>query len=142
MTLLVRQEYSYNRYVTCDHFALDVAHSRKSKIQPGQLLRRNTEPPHMMPDDALAANNQPTIAARQEFVAQAERRSTASIYILCRVLMEVIGQSTLSCITPEMEEKLEGMFVKVLIKISFGKMLNDEKSISNNSFLFQFEPRL
>jgi hypothetical protein len=49
----------------------------------------------------------PSLAARQEFLAQAERRSTTSIYILCRVLMEVIGQSTLACITPEMEEKLE-----------------------------------
>lgn len=40
-------------------------------------------------------------------MAQAERRSTVSIYILCRVLMEVIGQSTLPCITTDMEEKLE-----------------------------------
>ena len=51
----------------------------------------------------------PSVAARQEFLAQAERRSTTSIYILCRVLIEVIGQSTLLCITPEMEEKLEGI---------------------------------
>ena len=74
----------------------------------------------MMPDDALAANNQPPIAARQEFVAQAERRSTASIYILCRVLMEVIGQSTLSCITPEMEEKLEGIIFGQLLSVFWG----------------------
>jgi hypothetical protein len=49
------------------------------------------------------------MAARQELVAQAERRSTVSIYILCRVLVEVISQSTLQCITPEMEDKLEGI---------------------------------
>ncbi|KAG4440662.1 hypothetical protein IFR05_003860 [Cadophora sp. M221] len=108
---------------------------QQSKVQPGQILRRNTEPPHMIPDDALATNNQPTIAARQEFVAQAERRSTASIYILCRVLMEVIGQSTLSCITPEMEEKLEGIIFGQL-KIADADQLNNSPLKMANWYLF------
>lgn len=77
---------------------------------PGQLIRRNTEPPHMLSDVGdITSIPQLSIAARQDLVAQAERRSTASIYILCRVLIEVIGQSTLACITPEMEDKLEGI---------------------------------
>jgi hypothetical protein len=71
-------------------------------------MRRNTEPPNAVPETS-STNPQPSLAARQAHVAQAERRSTASIYILCRVLIEVIGQSTLACITPEMEEKLEGI---------------------------------
>ncbi|RDW69544.1 cell morphogenesis protein-like protein PAG1 [Coleophoma cylindrospora] len=82
----------------------------KSNLVPGPMLRRNTEPPHML-SDALngPVSTQPTVAALQELVAQAERRSTASIYILCRVLMEVISQSNLTCITTEMEEKLEAI---------------------------------
>ncbi|KUJ06950.1 cell morphogenesis protein-like protein PAG1 [Mollisia scopiformis] len=102
---------------------------------PGPMLRRNTEPIHILPEDALAANSSPSIAARQEFVAQAERRSTASIYILCRVLMEVIGQSTLKCITPEMEEKLEGIIFGQL-KIADADQLNNSPLKMANWFLF------
>ncbi|KAL3419802.1 cell morphogenesis protein pag1 [Phlyctema vagabunda] len=82
----------------------------RGNAMPGQMLRRNTEPLHMLPDTLTStANPQSSIAALQEIVAQAERRSTASIYILCRVLMEVISQSNLISITPEMEEKLEAI---------------------------------
>ncbi|KAK2627690.1 hypothetical protein QTJ16_002336 [Diplocarpon rosae] len=107
----------------------------KASFQPAQMLRRNTEPPHILPEEALAATSQPTIAARQEFVAQAERRSTASIYILCRVLKEVIGQSTLSCITPEMEEKLEGIIFGQL-KIADADQLSNSPLKMANWFLF------
>ncbi|CAG8973741.1 hypothetical protein HYALB_00007689 [Hymenoscyphus albidus] len=90
----------------------------------GHPPRRNTEPPHLTTDsDGTSA---PSIAARQELVAQAERRSAASIYILCRVLIEVIGQSTLTCITPDMEEKLEG--------IIFGQLkIADAEALANSS---------
>lgn len=74
-------------------------------LPAGPLLRRNTEPvqqPGTGPESVA-----PNLAARQEFVFQAERRSTVSIYILCRVLLEVISQSSLSLLTPEMEDKLE-----------------------------------
>lgn len=77
----------------------------------------------MLPDIATSANPQPSIAVRQELVAQSERRSTASIYILCRVLIEVIGQSTLARITPEMEEKLEGIIFGQL-KVADADQLN------------------
>jgi hypothetical protein len=99
------------------------------------MLRRNTEPTQTLQEDVLAANNLPSIAARQEFVAQAERRSTASIYILCRVLMEVIGQSTLQCITPEMEEKLEGIIFGQL-KIADAEQLSNSPLKMANWFLF------
>jgi len=85
------------------------------------------------PTDPLAA--QPSIAARQEFVAQAERRSTASIFILCRVLTEVIGQSTLACITPEMEEKLEGIIFGQLKIADSDQLLNSPLKMAN-WFLF------
>lgn len=97
----------------------DAASEARSQIPPrsgypgGPLLRRNTEPVNSGPpgvgaQDNGAANN-PTMAAKQEYVAQAERRSTVSIYILCRVLIEVVCQSNLQSITPEMEDKLESI---------------------------------
>lgn len=89
-----------------------------SKGQPnGSLQRRNTEPvpPNGVgPGDAMHPNGQPSYASKQEYVAQAERRSLVSIYILCRVLLEVISQSTLASITPEMEDKLEGIIFSQL----------------------------
>lgn len=85
----------------------------KSSLPFGPLQRRNTEPtqqhqPMPSADGGLPSFlNSPT--SRQEYVAQAERRSTVSIYILCRVLIEILSQSSLACITSEMEEKLEGI---------------------------------
>ncbi|KAK4640404.1 Cell morphogenesis protein PAG1 [Podospora bellae-mahoneyi] len=77
---------------------------------PGLLQRRNTEPVQpMSAQGGPEAGGQMGLAARQDFVAQAERRSTVSIYVLCRVLLEVMSQSTLASITPEMEEKLESI---------------------------------
>ncbi|KAL2281620.1 hypothetical protein FJTKL_11513 [Diaporthe vaccinii] len=89
----------------------------KGQTLSGPLQRRNTEP--VQPNgngigDTLQQNGQSSVTSKQEFVAQAERRSLVSIYILCRVLLEVIGQSTLSSITPEMEDKLEGIIFSQL----------------------------
>ncbi|KAJ4389668.1 Cell morphogenesis protein PAG1 [Gnomoniopsis smithogilvyi] len=86
----------------------------KGQIPVGPLQRRNTEPvpPNGM-GDPLHINGQ-SFQSRQEYVAQAERRSLVSIYILCRVLLEVISQSTLASITPEMEDKLEGIIFSQL----------------------------
>lgn len=80
----------------------------------GPLQRRNTEPVQANGlGDQLHVPGQ-SLAQKQEYVAQAERRSLVSIYILCRVLLEVISQSTLASITPEMEEKLEGIIFSQL----------------------------
>ncbi|KAH7275469.1 cell morphogenesis N-terminal-domain-containing protein [Fusarium solani] len=94
----------------------DAANEARNQLQQsrgvlpgGPLLRRNTEPVQAGAPDSVFPNGPPTLAARQEYVAQAERRSTVSIYILCRVLLEVISQSNLSSITPEMEDKLESI---------------------------------
>uniref|UniRef100_A0A0B7JI73 Uncharacterized protein n=2 Tax=Bionectria ochroleuca TaxID=29856 RepID=A0A0B7JI73_BIOOC len=85
----------------------------RSAVPAGPLLRRNTEPvQNGVPgsggtEGSIAGNT--SLAAKQEYVAQAERRSTVSIYILCRVLIEVVSQSSLQSITPEMEDKLESI---------------------------------
>ncbi|CAJ2513686.1 Uu.00g018050.m01.CDS01 [Anthostomella pinea] len=85
----------------------------RTNFPSAALVRRNTEPLQMMTgngsSEASTTNGPTSLAAKQEYVAQAERRSIVSIYILCRVLLEVISQSNLSCITPEMEDKLEGI---------------------------------
>ncbi|ATY60046.1 Armadillo-type fold [Cordyceps militaris] len=92
----------------------DAANDARSQLQqlrnnpPGTpLMRRNTEPAGINPADAFPTGV--SLAAKQEYVAQQERRSTVSIYILCRVLVEVICQSSLASITPEMEDKLESI---------------------------------
>ncbi|SPN99620.1 related to TAO3 - Transcriptional Activator of OCH1 [Cephalotrichum gorgonifer] len=97
----------------------DLANEARSHLQPktslpfGPPQRRNTEsvPQHQ---PSLSVDGAPpgfpsSPTSRQEYVAQTERRSTVSIYILCRVLIEIISQSNLARITPEMEEKLEGI---------------------------------
>ncbi|KAK4107028.1 hypothetical protein N656DRAFT_742598 [Canariomyces notabilis] len=98
----------------------DAANEARTQLQqsriypppPGPLQRRNTEPvqstaPGTAPEGPPGAHM--SLAAKQEYVAQAERRSTVSIYILCRVLLEVISQSTLASITVGMEDKLENI---------------------------------
>ncbi|KAF2755319.1 hypothetical protein EJ05DRAFT_97917 [Pseudovirgaria hyperparasitica] len=75
------------------------------------LARRNTEPVNGNPDPTSPTNTIALISEqateRQLALIQAERRSTVSIYILCRVLMEIIGQTTLDAITPDMAGRLE-----------------------------------
>ncbi|KAI0520914.1 cell morphogenesis N-terminal-domain-containing protein [Xylaria bambusicola] len=83
----------------------------KSTQAPPSLIRRNTEPVQVSLAAGLSdtgSSGASSLAARQE-VVEAERRSIVSIYILCRVLLEVISHSSLSSIMPEMEEKLEGI---------------------------------
>ncbi|KAH8680931.1 cell morphogenesis protein PAG1 [Xylariales sp. PMI_506] len=85
----------------------------RGNLPGGPLIRRNTEPvqvPFVGNNvEQGAGTGQTSLASKQEYVAQAERRSIVSIYVLCRVLLEVISQSTLNSITPEMEDKLEAI---------------------------------
>ncbi|KAI1434439.1 cell morphogenesis N-terminal-domain-containing protein [Xylaria sp. CBS 124048] len=71
------------------------------------LIRRNTEPTNGSSDPGAAGAT--SLAAKQEEATQADRRSTASVYILCRVLLEVISNSSLTSITPGIEVRLEGV---------------------------------
>lgn len=77
----------------------------------GLLPRRNTEPVHIPAEGQSSSSSGSSSAnvtlARQQAVYQAERRSTVSIYLLCRVLIEIIGQSDLTCVTREMADRLE-----------------------------------
>jgi hypothetical protein len=104
--------------------------SRTNLPGGGPLQRRNTEPlqPSLLPDGLPTGQS---LAAKQEYVAQAERRSTVSIYILCRVLLEVISQSSLPCITPEMEDKLEGIIFGQLKIADTEQLLGSPLKLAN-----------
>jgi Cell morphogenesis N-terminal/Cell morphogenesis C-terminal/Cell morphogenesis central region len=62
------------------------------------------------------AQTESTLTLQQHFI-QADRRSTLSIYLLCRVLEEIFEQSSLANITPELTEKLEDIIYKQLIQL-------------------------
>ncbi|KAF2968436.1 hypothetical protein GQX73_g5160 [Xylaria multiplex] len=83
-------------------------HLKSSQPTPS-LIRRNTEPVQVLTGTGLSDTGTSGASSLAANVAQAERRSIVSIYILCRVLLEVISHSSLSSITPEMEDKLEGI---------------------------------
>ncbi|KAI2637140.1 cell morphogenesis N-terminal-domain-containing protein [Hypomontagnella submonticulosa] len=91
--------------------ARGLLHQLRSNLPAAALVRRNTEPLQVITGNpADTASSVPhALAEKQNAAAHAERRSIVSIYILCRVLLEVISQSSLSSITPEMEDKLEGI---------------------------------
>lgn len=116
---------------------MSVFKSRPTPSINGQISRRNTEAGLAVSDISEPASGSPlpSLATRQECVAQAERRSTASIYILCRVLIEVIGKSNLACITPEMEEKLEVIIFSQL-KLADAEQLALAPLKLSNWFLF------
>ncbi|GAP86356.1 putative cell morphogenesis protein PAG1 [Rosellinia necatrix] len=81
----------------------------KSDQPVPSLIRRNTEPVQVQTATSASDAGTSGAASLAANVAQAERRSIVSIYILCRVLLQVISRSSLSSITPEMEEKLESI---------------------------------
>ncbi|KAL2368974.1 hypothetical protein RJ035_003685 [Blastomyces gilchristii] len=89
------------------------AASQARQVPPfvGALSRRNTEPTHPGPEsqDSSAVPNGSHLSpvSRQEDVILAERRATVSVYLVCRVLIEIFNQSTLQAITSEMAERLE-----------------------------------
>ncbi|POS88404.1 hypothetical protein EPUL_000061, partial [Erysiphe pulchra] len=81
---------------------------RKSKSDEASDARAQLQQAAVL-EEVTPVTNLPSTTALQDVVALAERRSIVSIYILCRVLIEVIGQCTLVQITADTEEKLEGI---------------------------------
>ncbi|OTB08179.1 hypothetical protein M426DRAFT_52397, partial [Hypoxylon sp. CI-4A] len=91
--------------------ARSLLHQMRSNLPAASLVRRNTEPLQLLTGSSSDTSSSAPqgLTEKQNAAAHAERRSIVSIYILCRVLLEVITQSNLSSITPEMEEKLEAI---------------------------------
>ncbi|KAJ5918683.1 hypothetical protein N7454_009827 [Penicillium verhagenii] len=76
----------------------------------GVLMRRNTEPtqPAADPTAPSAERPQPSpFLTRHDDVALVERRATVSVYLVCRVLIEIFNQSSLASITVDMADRLE-----------------------------------
>jgi Cell morphogenesis N-terminal/Cell morphogenesis central region len=97
---------------------------------PPGLLRRNTEP--VQPNgtvNALQVDNDTTAVlsgSLAEEVLSADRRATVSVYLVCRVLIEIFEQSSLAAITIELAAKLED--------IVFGQLKTlDPTQIANSS---------
>ncbi|KAK8250008.1 cell morphogenesis N-terminal-domain-containing protein [Phyllosticta capitalensis] len=86
----------------------------RAALQPIQEMGSSSRP--SMPHAQYGPVHAPTHAtlALQQAVVEAERKSTVSIYLLCRVLMEIIGQSSLSYVTEEMAERLEDIIYSQL----------------------------
>ncbi|CAK7268881.1 Cell morphoproteinsis protein PAG1 [Sporothrix epigloea] len=106
----------------------------RAKIGPTQLQRRNTEPVQMLSspgvtDISLAGSSE--LSKQQNIVGEAERKSTVSIYILCRVLLELITQSSLASITPEMEDKLEAIIFGQLNMTDADQLMASPLRMSN-----------
>ncbi|KAF4542262.1 Cell morphogenesis protein [Lasiodiplodia theobromae] len=84
---------------------------RGAVMPPGDLTQRRPGDPQAYTN--LHAPTHATLALQRE-VLEAERKSTVSIYLLCRVLMEIIGQSSLAHVTEEMAERLEDIIYSQL----------------------------
>ncbi len=101
-----------------------------SNSAPPSLLRRNTEP--VQPNanvNTLHIDNDATgvlSGSLAEEVLLAERRATVSVYLVCRVLIEIFEQSTLAAITADLAGRLED--------IVFGQLKTlDPTQIANSS---------
>lgn len=90
--------------------------------------RRNNDFPHALyPDHTQSPDDSGYPGSPLQLVSvQAERRSAMSIYLLCRVLIEVYKQTTLAALTPSMGEKLED--------IIFGQLKNTEPEQLHSTF--------
>ena len=85
---------------------------------PPGLLRRNTEPVHSNSNmTSLHSDNDATTVlsgSLAEEVVLTERRATVSVYLVCRVLIEIFEQSTLAAITTDLAAKLEDIIFSQL----------------------------
>ncbi|RAK78539.1 putative cell morphogenesis protein (PAG1) [Aspergillus fijiensis CBS 313.89] len=83
---------------------------KPSAADNGILIRRNTEPPQIITESATPSDsNSPprTLLSRHDEVIMAERRATVSVYLVCRILIEIFNQSSLASITLDMVDRLE-----------------------------------
>ncbi|EPS33037.1 hypothetical protein PDE_07998 [Penicillium oxalicum 114-2] len=75
----------------------------------GAITRRNTEPTQAPAESTPADRTQPSsgFLGRPDDIALIERRATVSVYLVCRVLIEIFNQSSLASITHDMADRME-----------------------------------
>ena len=71
------------------------------------IARRNTEPVQAAHDISSSSTTTLVMPVRQEDVTMAERRATVSVYLVCRILIEIFNQSTMQYLTAELAKRLE-----------------------------------
>lgn len=114
-----------------------ISHQYKNSSLNGFVTRRNAGHLHAVSDPGnpaanLTGTSSPVSAiSRQEAVILAERRASVAIYLLCRVLMEIIRQSTLACVTPEMADRLEDTIFGQLKAADIEQLLNSPFKMAN-----------
>ncbi|KAI4200372.1 MAG: hypothetical protein LQ346_002382 [Caloplaca aetnensis] len=106
----------------------ELVQARSMYTAPRAAPRRNNDSPQALyPDHTHSLDDSGYPGSPLQLVSvQAERRSAMSIYLLCRVLIEVYQQTTLSALTPSMAEKLED--------IIFGQLKNTEPEQMHSTF--------
>ena len=75
--------------------------------------------------------NYPASPSLQERSIQAEQRSSLSIYLLCRVLIEVYNQTDLASLTPQMAEKLEDIIFGQLKSMELDQLQSSPFKLAN-----------
>ncbi|KAL3475497.1 cell morphogenesis N-terminal-domain-containing protein [Aspergillus californicus] len=80
----------------------------KPSAENGLLIRRNTEPTQVVTESALHTDSTSnSLLSRHDDIVLTERRATVSVYLVCRVLLEIFNQSNLESITIDMADRLE-----------------------------------
>ncbi|KAL9596328.1 MAG: hypothetical protein Q9219_005882 [cf. Caloplaca sp. 3 TL-2023] len=102
--------------------------ARNIYTAPRAPPRRSHESPYMLHPDHTQSLHDPSNPGSPLQVPsiQAERRSSMLIYLLCRVLIEIYNQTTLTALTPPMAEKLED--------IIFGQLRDTEPDQLRSTF--------
>ncbi|KKK25189.1 cell morphogenesis protein, partial [Aspergillus rambellii] len=86
--------------------AKQAASQPKTSAENGLLIRRNTEPTQVVTESATQ-HTPNSLLSRHDDIILTERRATVSVYLVCRVLIEIFNQSSLESITLDMAERLE-----------------------------------
>ena len=101
---------------------------------PIALPRRNTEPVHVnvarhgQAAEGVEPQNAPSAA---EEYSLTDRRATISVYLLCRVLVEIFAQSSLEEITPDLAKKLEDIVFTQLRDVDPVQIMSSSIRLAN-----------
>ncbi|KAK4935716.1 hypothetical protein LTR28_010300, partial [Elasticomyces elasticus] len=118
-------------------------HQAKETAQPttNGTMRRDTRPYGPETDTIASGLRSPQVAQTVDSLnyeaAQADRRSAISVYILCRVLIEIIGQSTLAAVTSDTAGRLEDVIYGQLISADAGALNLHPLKLANWSIFGQ-----
>lgn len=109
----------------------DIANQMFSELQQLREASQATQRPRT--NGAVAAPTSPPggqdIGLKEHNVTMADRRSTVSIYILCRVLIEIIGQTTLKALNESDGNNTAGRLEDVI----YGQLSSADPELLNRS---------